>query len=296
MAPAGVSEETGSYPLSHLKIVDRAMQFPVVSDTVGEVSKYADTIRNNGTVQSATHAVQAGFKTFTDLKPVVAMKDAVMKSTISDMVLPRMAGAVESLDSLACGGLDQLKAAVPAIAEPTPQLVQSTKRAASGYWDSALQYLSSFTVSQVSLGLADKSLDMVSTVVGKVVPTGVMVPSGTAGAGTTDTKTTLVDRLQEGIGGVRETVQNLKKRGEPLASDISKNLGLLTAHLFTVLRLPAALLGLFGLRLETQEKSKGVEVAVKGGSSETKKASEVSVQGKQQTGKRSAENESSDED
>ncbi len=44
MAPAGVSEETGSYPLSHLKIVDRAMQFPVVSDTVGEVSKYADTI------------------------------------------------------------------------------------------------------------------------------------------------------------------------------------------------------------------------------------------------------------
>jgi hypothetical protein len=77
------------------------------------------------------------------------MKDAVMKSTISDMVLPRMAGAMESLDSLACGSLDQLKAAVPAIAEPTPQLVQSTKRAASGYWSSALQYLSSFTVSQV---------------------------------------------------------------------------------------------------------------------------------------------------
>jgi hypothetical protein len=51
---------------------------------------------------------------------------------------------------------------------------------------------------------------------------------------------------------VRETVQNLKKRGEPLASDMSKNLGLLTAHLFTMLRLPNALLGLFGLRLETQ--------------------------------------------
>jgi hypothetical protein len=45
MAPAGVSEESSFYPLSHLKIVDRAMQFPVVSDTVGEVSKYADTIR-----------------------------------------------------------------------------------------------------------------------------------------------------------------------------------------------------------------------------------------------------------
>ncbi len=39
-----------------------------------------------------------------------------------------------------------------------------------------------------------------------------------------------------------------------------------------------------------QEMSKGVEVGVKGGSSETKKSSEVSVQGKQQTGKRSAEN------
>jgi hypothetical protein len=43
-------------------------------------------------------------------------------------------------------------------------------------------------------------------------------------------------------------------------------------------------------RLLLQEKSKGVEVGAKGGSSETKKASDVSVQGKQQTGKRSAEN------
>jgi len=127
---------------------------------------------------------------------VAAMKDAVMNSTtLSDVVYPRMAGAVESLDSLACGGLDHLKAAVPAIAEPMPQLVETTKKAASGYWSSALEYLSSFTVAQISLELADKSLDAVSTMVGKAAPT-------VAGDSRTEdtTKTTFMDRLQERIG------------------------------------------------------------------------------------------------
>ena len=83
-------------------------------------------------------------------KPVMAVKDAVFKSTtMSDVVLPRMAGAVESLDSLACDRLDTLKAAVPAISEPTPQLLQTTRKAASGYWAALENYFASFTVAQV---------------------------------------------------------------------------------------------------------------------------------------------------
>jgi len=40
----------------------------------------------------------------------MAVKDAVLNSaTMSDVVLPRMAGAVESLDSMACHQIDNLK-------------------------------------------------------------------------------------------------------------------------------------------------------------------------------------------
>jgi len=306
MAPASVSEEISHYPLSNLKVLNRAMQFPVVSDTVGEVSKYADTIRSNERVQSATHAVQAGLKSFTHLKAVAAMKDAVMNSTtLSDVVYPRMAGAVESLDSLACGGLDHLKAAVPAIAEPTPQLVETTKKAASGYWSSALEYLSSFTVAQISLELADKSLDAVSTMVGKAAPT-------VAGDSRTEdtTKTTFMDRLQERIGEVRQALQNLKKRGEPLASDLAAKVGdlssavlmragLVAASLLNTLHAPA-LLGYLGLSLQTQDEVvKEEKVETGSGSSEviTKQTVEaVPLLAHQQTAKRAAHTESSEED
>ena len=82
---------------------------------------------------------------------MVAVTDAVLKSTatVSDALLPRMAGAVESLDSLVCHQLDHLKTVVPAIAEPTPQLLETTKAAASGYWSRALDFLSSLALAQV---------------------------------------------------------------------------------------------------------------------------------------------------
>jgi hypothetical protein len=46
MAPAEVSESTTS-PLGHLKVINRAMEFPVVSDTIGGMAKYAESIRYN---------------------------------------------------------------------------------------------------------------------------------------------------------------------------------------------------------------------------------------------------------
>jgi hypothetical protein len=77
---------------------------------------------------------------------------------MSEVLLPRMAGAVESLDSMACNRLDNLKAAVPAITEPTPQLLATTKKAASGYYSAVEKYLSSFTIAQVWKAKAEPSL------------------------------------------------------------------------------------------------------------------------------------------
>jgi hypothetical protein len=292
MAPAEVSESVSTYSVRNLKAINRAMEFPVVSDTVGEVTKYADTIRSNGTVQSATNAMQAGFRTIADFRPVAAVTDAVLKSTatVSDALLPRMAGAVESLDSLVCHQLDHLKTVVPAIVEPTPQLLETTKAAASGYWSRALDFLSSLALAQVSLGLADKSLGVAASMVAKVGTGGSPAVEETAGdTAAATTSSSLLSRLQESIGSVRDVVQSLKKRGEPTATDLAAKVGLLMNYL----RLDT-ILGYLGLGLQAKE------VGEKGTEEETLAAATeplVEVEAVEQTtGKRSADTDTSEDE
>jgi hypothetical protein len=294
MAPAEVSElastPAATFPLRHLKTINRAMELPVVSDTVGEVAKYANTIRSNSIVQSATNAVHAGFMTIADFRAVVAVKDAVLNSTtVSDVLLPRMTGAVESLDSLAASQLDNLKKAVPAIGEPTPHLIQTTKEAASGYWARALDYLSSFTIAQVSLGLADKSLDLAASMVCKVEQ-GVQATPALENLDAAKTSASLLNRLQENIGGVREVVQGLKKRGEPGATDLAAKVSLLLSylHLGNFLRY----LGLTFQAKEVEKEEEEEKVAAEpAGEVET-----ITTQHQQTTVKRGADTDSSDDD
>ena len=58
---------------------------------------------------------------------------------------------MDQLDTLACGGIDSLTSALPALTSPTPELVESTKEAARGYFAWAKEYAASFTVAQISL-------------------------------------------------------------------------------------------------------------------------------------------------
>lgn len=78
-----------------------------------------------------------------------------------DSLMRQVPGAVDKLDNYACGRIDNLTSAIPALADPTPQLVESTKEAVIGYIAIMNEYLASFTAAQISLSIVDKSLSVV---------------------------------------------------------------------------------------------------------------------------------------
>ena len=78
-----------------------------------------------------------------------------------DSLIRQVPGAVDKLDHYACGHIDNLTSAIPALSDPTPQLVESTKEAVIGYLYIVNEYIASFTAAQISLSVVDKSLSMV---------------------------------------------------------------------------------------------------------------------------------------
>merc|ERR1719470_171441 len=85
-------------PVAHLKIVDKAFELPLVNDTYNEVTRLA-----------------------APMSPLV------------ETVKEKMASAVDNLDLLACEGLDQLTAKVPALKEATPELMETAKDTTVSY-------------------------------------------------------------------------------------------------------------------------------------------------------------------
>merc|ERR1712202_64251 len=68
--------------------------------------------------------------------------------------------AVENLDTLVCQGLDQLTTRVPALKEPTTELVETTRDTAFSCFGHAQEYFASFGISQIALKLGDKGLQI----------------------------------------------------------------------------------------------------------------------------------------
>merc|ERR1712183_313010 len=62
------------------------------------------------------------------------------------------------------GGLDQLTTRVPALKENTTELVETTKDTAVSYFEFAQEYVASFGISQISLKLGDKGLQITADV------------------------------------------------------------------------------------------------------------------------------------
>merc|ERR1712121_336559 len=88
-------------------------------------------------------------------------------NSVKEHVLPSVANAVDHLDTMACGGIDSLTTALPALHHPTDKLIKSTKDTAQTYFSSATEYLASFAISRASLRAADFSLGLVDKVVKK---------------------------------------------------------------------------------------------------------------------------------
>merc|ERR1719318_247724 len=81
------------------------------------------------------------------------MSESVQANMTS--AVDHITAAVEKIDTLACGGLDQLTEKVPSLKEETPELIANSKETATSY----------FTLAQVALKVLDSGLDVVEGVV-----------------------------------------------------------------------------------------------------------------------------------
>merc|ERR1712202_77736 len=122
-----------------LRVADKALDLPVVSDAVSEITKITAPI---------APYFEEGIRIIKD------KADESLSETIKDKV----GSCVTSLDTLACDGLDQLISAVPSLRSATPDLVETTKETASNYVDMIEEYVASFGIAQFSIRLVDTGL------------------------------------------------------------------------------------------------------------------------------------------
>jgi len=155
-------------PVKNLKAVIKAFELPLVTSTYNEIA----TI-----VSPLTPYVET---TMTTITPMVDVGINTIKTKMEESVLPHLpegmtetlqsnmtaaaghlSAAVEKVDTFACGGLDQLTDKVPALKDATPELIETTKVTATGYFNAATDYVASFSLAQVALKMVDSGLDVV---------------------------------------------------------------------------------------------------------------------------------------
>eukprot|EP00090_Calanus_glacialis_P047525 TRINITY_DN9916_c0_g1_i5.p1 TRINITY_DN9916_c0_g1~~TRINITY_DN9916_c0_g1_i5.p1 ORF type:complete len:451 (-),score=144.23 TRINITY_DN9916_c0_g1_i5:71-1375(-) len=173
MAPVEIDvipRDVVAAPVAHLKIVDKAFELPLINDTYNEVSRLAaplspfvETVKENA--EKVTPMLESGFitiKTTAEEKLFPQLPEGTTANIQAklDTAKEKVTSAVVSLDSLACVGLDQLTAKVPALKEATPELIETAKDTTVTYAEYAKEYVASFGLAQIALKLGDKGLQI----------------------------------------------------------------------------------------------------------------------------------------
>jgi len=144
---------------SRLKVVDAAMELPIVQDAA-----------------SAASALAAPYAS--SLSPVVGAVN-IMYSTaegqLSSGLKEKVGSAVENLDSMACSGLGQLTERLPSLTVSTPELMARTKDGMSDcvtttnfYFAAATEFVASLAIVQLLLRSTDLVLGKVETTIPSV--------------------------------------------------------------------------------------------------------------------------------
>merc|ERR1739838_817430 len=144
----------GSTSLAHPKVLDKALQLPVVSDVASKLAGHQLKAVVEGVSSLVTQAEES----------LVPLLPARLRHC-SDTAKEKVGSAVEGLDSLACDGLDQVTTNIPALKENTSELCEVTKDAVYSYLERTKDYLASFTVAQKTLLLGDRALQATSDAV-----------------------------------------------------------------------------------------------------------------------------------
>merc|ERR1719318_2215632 len=127
------------------------------------MSPFVETLKEN--MEKVTPMLESGFVTIKakaeeKLFPQLPEGTSANIQSKLDTAKEKVASAVDNLDSLACEGLDQLTAKVPALKEATPELIETVKDTTVSYAEYAKEYAASFSLAQIALKLGDKGLQL----------------------------------------------------------------------------------------------------------------------------------------
>jgi len=154
--------------VKNMKVVDKAFDLPFVTSAYDEVLKIAAPVAPTmeSSLNSVTPIVEVGikaFKTSVEESVISRLPEGMSDSIQANMTtaVEHVTAAVEKIDTLACGGIDQLTEKVPQLKETTPELIVNTKESASSFLTTSTNYAASFSLSQVALKMVDAGLDVV---------------------------------------------------------------------------------------------------------------------------------------
>jgi len=171
-------------PVKNMKVVNKAFELPLVTSAYGEITKLAAPLSPyvENSMTTITPMVEIGYNTIkakVEENVIPHLPEGMSESVQANMTsaVDHMTAAVEKIDTLACGGLDQLTEKVPVLKEETPELIANSKETATSYLTLATNYMASFSVVQVALKIVDSGLDVLE---GAVSLTGVVSDEGTA--------------------------------------------------------------------------------------------------------------------
>jgi len=157
---AASAEPSVQAPGTRLKVVDAAMELPIIHDAA-----------------SAASALAAPYTSA--LSPVVGAVNIVCSTAegqLSSGLKEKMGSAVENLDSIACSGLEQLTERLPSLTVSTPELMVRTKDAVSDCMLTPNLYFTVATELVASLAIVQLLLRSTDVVLGKVETTMPSVP------------------------------------------------------------------------------------------------------------------------
>merc|ERR1712119_79301 len=151
--------------IGDLKTVSKAMKFPVVSDTVKAATDVVTQISENTHVETARQYLQDGIKTLSETETFNNIQGQVKELNENPRVQEvitniNLKDKVDRLDTFAADGIESLASAVPSLRAPTPQLVETAKDTANSYLYLATGYFASFSVAQISLRVAERTLSL----------------------------------------------------------------------------------------------------------------------------------------
>jgi len=159
LSPVGELEQQ----MSPLKIVDKAMQIPLVADAVVLTkSKVAPLVESVTPMAAQLEGPMIGLKN--KAEEILSSK---LPEEVKTNVTSAVANTVTNLDDLACKGLDHLTDSVPVLKSSTPEVLETSKEVAMTYVGLVKEYVASFTIAQIALKLGDVGLDMVDSTLKK---------------------------------------------------------------------------------------------------------------------------------